>query len=63
MFSMYTELIGDEVCVVLQHGDGEGKIRLAFDRGWAGRVALGMLEFALGLTPEPTNNEEEVTNG
>lgn len=64
MFNMHTITLEGVDYVVLQNGEGEEQVRLAFNRDWAGRVAVGMLQFALGLLPENTDtNEEETDNG
>ena len=59
MFNMYTVDIADEAYVVLQEGEGESAVRLAFNAEWAGRVAIGMLQFALGIMPANESNEED----
>lgn len=61
-FTMYTTTLNEEDYVVLQDGEGEAMVRLAFNAAWAGRVGLGMLQFALGIVPTD-DNEEVVTNG
>lgn len=63
MFNMYTMDLEGEQYVVLQDGEGESAVRLAFNAEWAGRVAVGMLQFALGMVPTAELPEEEITNG
>lgn len=64
MFNLYTVVIEGEDYIVLQNGGGEQQVHIAFNREYAGRVAVAMLHFTLGLMPEEaTTNEEETING